>query len=448
MARQVVITGIGVIAPNGATTAAFWENCLKGVAAVAPLPSHWEAYASYSSRIWAPLPEIDFTRGHLSRIEAMQTDRSAQLAVAAAGQALQDAGIGVSLSNEKKNTYSLSDVPSERCGVFIGTGIGGITSYTANMGNHLYAPLQAALRPGQPDGSAAPLAPIVRFVPRFHPFAVPMSMTNTAAATLGIKFSLQGPNVSFGNACAAGTTAIGQAFRAIRDESIDVALGGGVEFLGDQYGGIFRGFDIARTLVASTGDPGRANRPFDAARSGFLFAEGGCAVLVLESLEHAAARGGRPLAEIVSYAETFDAHSIMSPDPAGDQILRMLRQLLSSAGCEPGDIDYINTHGTGTLVNDEIEAGIIERIFGDRPLVNATKSFIGHTIGAAGAIEAAVTALSLFHQKTHACHNLQEPIRPLNFVRQSDAFAIRTGLSQSFAFGGHNAGLLMRRVAT
>jgi 3-oxoacyl-[acyl-carrier-protein] synthase II len=228
--------------------------------------------------------------------------------------------------------------------------------------------------------------------------------------------------------------------------AVDLALCGGAEYLGDPYGGIFRGFDVARTLARVDVHPTRANRPFDRDRTGFLLAEGGAGVLVCEEWEAAHRRGARPLAEIAGYAETFDGHSIMMMEPSGRRITDMLTAALDDAGCTPGAIDYINAHGTGTLVNDEIESAVIERLFGGRPLVAATKSLTGHCIGASGGIEAAVTALSLARQETHACGNLENPIRDLRFVRDAGPCRIDTGITQSFAFGGHNAAVVMRRV--
>ncbi len=451
--RRVAITGIGVVCPLGADTAAFWNNCLLGNAAVAPIPDEWKAYCSYSSTLWAPLPAIDLLRFRINRIEIMQSDMTALLAIAAADQALAMSGVRLTLCNEKKNSYTLNAIDPLRCGVFMGTGIGGIASFAANQGHQLYAPLRAAIK-----GACAGVLPseaanaagrrmdgLLRYPPRFHPFAVAMSMPNTAAAAVGNKYSLHGPNQVYCNACAAGLTAIGRGFSAIRDGEADWALAGGVEYLHDDYGGVFRGFDAAKTLVSAGNDPLTANRPFDKKRSGFLLAEGGAAVLVLETFEHALARGAIPIAEICSFAETFDAFNMMSPDPSGKHIERMVRMALEKAGLPSKDIDYINAHGTATMVNDEIEANIIERIFGNGPLVNATKSLTGHAIGASGAIEAAVTALSLKHQATHACKNLFDPIRPLRFVREAGPFNLRNALTQSFAFGGHNAALVLAR---
>jgi 3-oxoacyl-[acyl-carrier-protein] synthase II len=449
--RRVVITGIGVVAPNGAQTEVFWDNCLKGIVSVAQIPEAWKSYYSSSSTIWAPLPPIDFFKYRLNRLEMMQSDMTAMLASAAAYQALSMAKVEALLTNEKKNSYTLQNIDASRIGVYIGTGIGGISSFAASEGNHVLSAVQKLLSQenngmigsGRNDSE---LSKVIRFPPRYNPFSVTMSMPNTAAATLGIKYSIHGPNITVCNACAAGTTAIGRAFMAIRSGEADTALAGGVEYLYDDYGGIFRAFDTAKTLVKAGDDPLKANRPFDKARTGFLFAEGGAALLVIESLDNAIARGVQPIAEISSFAETFDAYSMMSPDPSGHHTECMLRTAISNSDISTRDIDYINTHGTGTVVNDQIEANTIERIFGDKPLVNSTKSLIGHTIGASGAIEVAVTALSVQSQTTHICKNLEDPIVPLRFVREAKTYPIQKAITQSFAFGGHNAALVLSRL--
>jgi 3-oxoacyl-[acyl-carrier-protein] synthase II len=204
----------------------------------------------------------------------------------------------------------------------------------------------------------------------------------------------------------------------------------------------FRGFDTAGTLVKDCSEPMKANRPFDQNRSGFLFSEGGSGVLVLEEMEHAIKRGAKILAEISAFAQSFDGFNIMRIHPEGKEIKRMITNALKQADLPPGEIDYINAHGTGTEVNDATEVSIIEDIFGHQVLVNSTKSLIGHTLGASGAIEAAVAVLSILNKTTHVCKNLEEPINGLNFVRRVDEYPIRRVLSQSFAFGGHNAALI------
>lgn len=441
--RRVAVTGIGIVAPGAADRESFWSNALGVKCVWAPLPEHWAPYYRPYSTLWAPLPRIDWSQYPISRVESMLLDMTAKLAIAAAVQALRQARIETLPFDEKRNTFTLRGMEGERFAVFLGTGMGGICSFAANEGHQLYAPLGEALKAdGMP---AASVFPFVRYSPRFSPFAVSMSMPNGASAALGIKFSCNGINRTIGGACAAGTMAVGEAFEAIGRGEADAALAGGVEYLADDYGGIFRAFDVARTLCAPGADPAAANRPFDRNRSGFLFAEGGCGVLVLEALDHARSRGAVPIAEIAGYAETFDGYSVMAIDPSARQIERMLSLLLNKAEVTAPEIDYINTHGTGTLANDDIEAGVIDRLFGKKPAVNATKSLIGHTIGAAGAIEAGVTALSIRDQKVHGCANLRDPIADLNFAIDTRDAAIDAAISQSFAFGGHNAALLFKK---
>jgi len=435
--RRVVVTGIGMISPLGTCAEECWSSLLAGRQSAVHVPPEWHRYAETISTIWAPLPPIDWPAHGISRIEQMQLDTSGMLTIAASTEAIRDAGIATSPADLKKKTFRLDGLAPERCGVFMGTGVGGITSFYGNAVHHVMNPLKAVMA----DPTALPPMPS-----RFNPFGVPAMMANAMSALPGIRWSLTGPNLTFSQACAAGTVAVGHAFRAIAAGDVDVALCGGAEYLGDPYGGCFRGFDIARTLVSEGSDLQRANRPFDRDRTGFLFAEGGAAVLVCEEADAARQRGARAYAEIIGYAENFDGYSIMSIEPSGTRIIDMIGAALQDAGCVPGDIDYINTHGTGTAVNDEIESAVIDRLFGSKPLVNATKSLTGHCIGASGGIEAAVTALSLAHQTTHACHNLENPIRDLRFVREVGPCRIDTAITQSFAFGGHNAAVVMKRI--
>ena len=223
------------------------------------------------------------------------------------------------------------------------------------------------------------------------------------------------------------------------------ALAGGSEYLYDQYGGLFRGFDIAKTLISDCSHPDQANRPFDEARSGFLFSQGGSAVLTLEDYESACKRGAPIVAEIIGYGESFDAHNVLALSEEGTEIMRMIEMLLADAGITGSDVQYINTHGTGTSTNDAVEARVIEQMFGRDVSINSSKSLLGHTIGASGAIEAVVAALSIRDQTTHICHNLDNPIEDLNYVMKRESLEINTVLSQSFAFGGHIAGVLLRQ---
>lgn len=435
--RRVFVTGIGMISPLGTSAVECWSALLAGRSVVARVPEAWRRYAKTTSTIWAPLPPIDWPSLGIGKIEQMQLDPSGMLTIAASTDAVRDAGITAVSADAKKNTFCLEGQAPDRCGVFMGTGVGGVSSLVGNLANHVMSPLTAAV----PDPSVLPPMP-----PRYNPYAVSCLMPNAVSALLGIRWSLRGPNLTFAQACAAGTVAVGHAFRAIASGSVDLALCGGAEYVGDPYGGMFRGFDLARTLAAEGSDLQRANRPFDRDRTGFLFAEGGAAVLVCEEAEAARRRGARVYAEIVGYAENFDGYSIMSMDPSGKRITDMVAAAVQDAGCTPGDVDYVNAHGTGTAVNDEIESSVIDRLFGTKPFVAATKSLTGHCIGASGGIEAAVTALSLAHQASHACRNLEHPIRDLRFVREAGPCQIDTAVTQSFAFGGHNAAVVMKRT--
>jgi 3-oxoacyl-[acyl-carrier-protein] synthase II len=449
--RRVAVTGVGVICSLGASAAEFWAGCLEGRSIVSPIPSHWRRYADYQSSIWSPLPDIDYAALGVSRVDRLQHDPASLLALGAAREAVTQAGLEIS-PVDKTTRYTIRGIDADRAGVFMGTGIGGAHTFLENHAYHVLARPKkrlAELAERGEDSASAVTEVLEDLVlpPRFHPFAVSMLMPNAMSATLGVKFSLRGPNATYCVACASGTVAIGHAFRAIRSGELDLTLAGGSAYLDDHYGSIFRGFDAAHTLVRDCEDPERANRPFDKKRSGFLFGQGGAAVLVLEELAAARRRGASIIAEIAGYGETFDAHSMMAIASDGAQIERMTRLALEDAQMSPGDIGYISAHGTSTQLNDAIECEVIGRVFGKKPLVNSTKSLLGHTIGASGALEAAVTALSLQHQTAHVCKNLDDPIADLNFVRAPMKFDIPAAFSQSFAFGGHNAGLVLKAVS-
>ena len=403
MKRRTVITGIGVICPLGSTTAEFWENCIEGKSVVAPIPDRWNQYAAYKSGIWSPLPEIAYETRQITRIERMQSDPFTLQAAGAAYEAIDSAGLTTSPKNKKHNTFTIDQIDPIRAGVFMGTGIGGANMFLANHSHQALSGPKGQLLHRIRDLSIddcefAQIREVIdRFVhpARFNPFVVSMLMPNAAGASLGIKFSLSGPNSTFAVACAAGTVAIGHAFKAIQSGEVDIALTGGSEYLSDEYGGIFQGFDIAGTLVHDYEDPILANRPFDAGHCGFLFSEGGAAVLVVENLDHAISRDAPIIAEVIGFAQSFDAYSMMSITPETVQIERMLLSALKDAQLSPDDVQYLNSHGTGTEKNDTLECQVIENIFGRNVYVNSTKSLTGHLIGDSGAVEAAVTALSL-----------------------------------------------------
>jgi 3-oxoacyl-[acyl-carrier-protein] synthase II len=420
MKRRVVITGGGAVSAIGIGLEEFWRNCLDGKSAVACVPPAWGRYAELHSRLWSPLPDFDPEALGIVRTERLQLDPFAMLALGASREALVNAGFSL-MPAERTRALTIAGEDAARIGVFLGTGIGGAYTFLHNHSLHL------------------------AHGPRYHPFVVSMLMPNAGSAVIANKFSIHGPVVTYCVACASGTVSVGNAYRAVRDGRVELAVTGGSEFLNDEHGHIFRGFDVAGTLVRDCADPQTANRPFDEKRSGFLFSQGGAAVLLLEELEHALRRGASVMAELVGFAETFDAHSMMSLAPDGAQIERMIRASLADAGVDAAAVDYVNAHGTGTRSNDEIESQVIDRVFGKSVPVNSTKSLLGHTIGASGAFEALVTALTLRDGKTHLNKNLDTPSCDLNYVRSAEVFDPQVGLSQSFAFGGHNAAVVLRR---
>ena len=450
MKRRVVITGVGVITAIGQSEEELWSNCLAGNTCVEPIPDHWLGYGNFNSRIWSPLSDVDYSRYGISRLETKQLDKTSLITLSCAFQALDSAGLEYALVDKKKNTYSLESVDPERFGVFMGTGIGGTSSFASSFSYQILhlpkATLGKIIQDLGKDPSAESLQDILDKMispKRFNYFGVAMAMPNACSGNPAIKFGLYGNNLTYCSACASGTVATGHGFKAVRAGEVDLALVGGVEYLIDDYGTFFLGFDTVRALANDKEEPHRANRPFDRDRTGFLFSEGGGAVLVIEELEHAKRRGAEIYAEITGYAESCDGHNIMMMEKSGRQIIRMIKMALSDAGVSEGDVDYINAHGTGTPLNDETETNIIETLFGRKVLINSTKSLIGHTLGASGAIEAVVTALSIKNKTTHICKNLDNPMKDLNFVTEVDTYPIKTAISQSFGFGGHNAVLVM-----
>ncbi|BBB90801.1 MAG TPA: beta-ketoacyl-[acyl-carrier-protein] synthase family protein [Methylomusa anaerophila] len=452
--RRVVVTGMGIICSIGTSISEFWENCLNGFTRVENIPGHWRNYSAFTSTILSPLPAIDFRAYDISLIDSNRLDLSTQMAIASASMALENAGIDKEIRNVRHAAYILKGIDPARTGVIYGTGAGGVNTLLAGhafqaLSNHKKA-LTAMIKSIDAEKNrllAECLAGIANKMPlpnRANPFIVSMIMPSACSGNISIKYGLTGPSNTLCSACASGTVAIGHAYRAIKSGMIDVAVTGGAEYLHDDYGSIFRGFDMIGALAPDNGDKDKSCRPFDKQHAGFLFSEGASATLILEELDHARNRGAEVLGEIVGFAETCDASNILAIEKNGAQIKRMIMAALDESGLHPQAIDYINTHGTGTVVNDEAEAQIINDIFGKRPLVNSTKSILGHTIGASGAIEAIVSILSIKNSKTHICRNLEEPILDLNFVTEVKEREINTAISQSFAFGGQNSVLVMR----
>lgn len=441
--EDVFVTGLGIVSPIGITVDSFWKSCIESKSNVKKIPDEWNHYSKYNSGIWSPLPDINFKEYGFSRLDLLQKDPVSLITLMASEEALKHANISSVVIDKKNKQFELNGIKSDKTGVFIGTAAGGVYSFLKNNACHMLDSFTSGL-----INEGTKIESIEKLVhpKKINPFVVSMLMANSIASSIGIKYSLHGVNRTITQACSSGTSAIGYAYQAIKSGQIDFAICGGAEYLYDDYGGIYKGYDIARVLANKHKNINQSNRPFDQERSGFLYSQGGSGVLILESRKSVEKRNADVLAQISGFAETFDAFSMMSISPDGQMIKKMIRNALSEGNLNLEDIDYINAHGTGTELNDEIESKVIEDLFIKKPLVNSTKSLTGHGLGVSGAIEAIVSVLSIQNQTTHICKNLKNPIRDLNFVITNNPHNIRHVLSESFAFGGHNAALVFSKV--
>jgi 3-oxoacyl-[acyl-carrier-protein] synthase II len=418
MKRRVVITGIGPVTSAGIGVDQFFASIFETPRSF-QVPVQFPN-AALKTRFYIPLPQFTLAAyGVESACEnLMQTDD--RMAVLAAKLALEDAGFNLP-AGDRSSPDGL-----ERASVLVGTGLGGIQ--TALESFLAYSVPREMLQTALPDR---------KFL--FNRMVVPKTMANSNAAWISLTFGLTGPANTVVASCASGTYAIGEAFRKIADGYHDLALAGGVEWLHEPGGFILRGFDILGVLTtASDGRPG----PFGKDRSGFLFAEGGACLLVLEELEHARARQARIYAEVVDYQANSDAFNIVQMDPSGRRVTELLRALATGR-----KVDYLNAHGTGTVPNDQVEAAAIQAVFGDasaQPLINSTKGLLGHTLGASGAIETAVTALSVARGAVHR-NAVSAPMDNLSLPLVTVRAPVQTAITVSYGFGGHNAGLVLTK---
>ncbi len=414
MKRRVVITGIGPVTSLGIGKKDFWNNLLAGLRPeFKRVP---QDAPQTKSQVYIPFPEFNLTdHGFPRYYDFLQPED--KLALVGAKLALEDAGFNLTASGK---TFFFPE--GAGASVIIGSGFTGfetaLTSYLAHLGID-----QFPSRPGKK--------------PAFNRMIIPLLMNNSPAAWISILFGLKGQSYTVNASCASGTCGVGQAYRSIADGYCDLVVAGGVENLQDESFMTFRGFDTLGALTRSaTADP----QPFSETRSGFLFTEGGGCILILEELSQAQKRGAEIYAEVLAHHSNSDAYSIVHMEPSGGQIRELFRNL--TAGGRP---DYLNAHGTATLSNDEIEAQAIIEYFGDagaQPVINSTKGILGHTVGGSGAIEAAVTALSVFTNQIHP-NRADIPIPNLNLASQAMEINIETAVSVSYGFGGHNAGLLL-----
>ena len=411
MERRVVITGTGVISPVGNSVEQFWDSLKAGRHGIGPVASFTSD--AISTKLAAEVKDFDPAAFGIDKKSARRMDRYCQFAVAAANQAMADAGT------------QFKDLDPFRVGVIIGSGIGGLNSIDAEHRKYIEK------GPG-----------------RISVFFIPMMIANMAAGTVAMKYGFKGANFSVVTACASGAHSLGEAFRAIKYGHLDAALAGGAEAAICEFG--MGGFENMGALCTAT-DPDRASIPFDKERCGFVMGEG-AGVLVLEEYEHAKARGAKIYAELAGYGATADAYHITSPDPTGEGPATALKLAMAEAGAAPEEIGYINAHGTSTGPNDACETQAIKLALGDAAqtvAISSTKSMTGHLLGAAGAVEAIACALARRDGVLPPTVGYRVPDEEcdLDYItegaRKSDA---RYALSNSLGFGGHNATLCLRKL--
>jgi 3-oxoacyl-[acyl-carrier-protein] synthase II len=410
--RRVVVTGLGAVTPVGNTRDEFWRRLVAGESGVAPITafdaSDFDARIAAEVKEWAPEQVI-------GRKEARRMDRFTQFAFVAAREAIEDA--------------KLPETPEfkQRVGGVIGTGIGGIITFWLNSDK------------ANENGTWA----------KVTPFFIPMLMANAAPAHISMAYGYQGPFFAAASACASGNDAICTAFNAIAYGDAIAMIAGGSEATVSPLA--IGGFCSMRALSTRNDDPTRASRPFDRERDGFVLGEG-AGIMVLEEYEHAKARGASIYCEVLGYGQSADAFDLVAPDPDGSGVRLAFARAFASAGIGPGDVDYINAHGTSTPMGDPAESKAIEKSFGEHAYaigVSSTKSMHGHALGAAGGIEGVATVLAVAHDTMPPTTNYEfpDPECRLDYVPNVARRApIQVALSNSFGFGGHNSVIVFGKV--
>jgi 3-oxoacyl-[acyl-carrier-protein] synthase II len=427
--RRVVVTGLGVVAPNGVGKEAFWSACLNGQSGVGPIRS-FDA-SGHPVKIAAEVPDLDTSpflpAEHRKSLKIM--GRASKFGVAASVLAMRDGGVDMNRADP------------ERVGVVMGTGL-------VPMELDELAPLLARACDEKGDFHDAQFGQ--NGLNGLHPLWLLKYLPNMVAAHISMAVNAQGPNSTITTACSAGTQAVGEAMRLIARDDADIVLAGGSDSRTDPL--LLLAYVALGALSRGGRPPHEVSRPFDGQRDGFVLGEG-AGVLVLEELEHARKRGATIYAEVTGLGSSFDAYQVTKPDPSARGAARAIEWALREARVNTSDVDYINAHGTSTRLNDQMETQAVKRVFGDLaktlPL-SSIKSMVGHLIGAAGAVEAVALALTL-HQgvlpptinQTHP-----DPACDLDYVpNNAREIRVNTGISTSFGFGGQNAALVMRRFA-
>ncbi len=412
MSRRVVVTGIGLVSSVGIGTGANWDALLAGQSGIGRITRF--DVTQFATQIAGEVKDFDPVR-FVEKKDVKKMDIFIQYAIAASQFAMEDSGLVVTPDN------------ADRIGVFIASGIGGFSTIERE---------HRALLEGGPR--------------KISPFFIPSAIINLASGQVSIRFGAKGPNSATCTACSASAHAIGDAFEIIKRGDADAMIAGGSEAAITPMG--VGGFGAMRALSTRNDEPGKASRPFDRDRDGFIIGEGS-GVVIIEELEMARARGARIYAELVGYGMSADAFHITAPSEDGEGAVRVMRQCLKRAGVEPEAVDYINAHGTSTPYNDKLETLAIKKCFGDHArslAISSTKSMTGHLLGAAGGLEAGITALAVHHQRVPPTINLDnpDPECDLDYVpHTARPLAIEYALSNSFGFGGTNAALLLKRYA-
>ncbi len=412
MRKRVVVTGMGCISPVGNTVRETWEALLAGKSGAGPI-THFDA-SKHKTRFAAEVKGFDPV-SHFGAREARKMDRFTQFATVVTMEGLEQAGLKIDESNR------------DRVGIVIGTGIGGI-------------------------GTIMEQAEVMRErgVDRVSPFLIPMMISDGAAGMLAIRTGARGPNMAIATACATGNNAIGEAVEMIRRGAADAMIAGGAE--GALVPITMAGMNVIGALSTRNDDPQSASRPFDKDRDGFLMGEG-AGVLILESLESAQARGAKILAEVNGYGTSDDAHHVSAPAENGAGAAISMQLALENSGLGIGDIQYINAHGTSTILNDKSETAAIKTVFGETAYsipVSSTKSMTGHLLGASGAVEAIISILAIREGVIPPTINYHtpDPVCDLDYVPNQPRKAELTHvMSNSFGFGGHNATIVVGRYS-
>ncbi|HSM58873.1 MAG TPA: beta-ketoacyl-ACP synthase II [Candidatus Sulfomarinibacteraceae bacterium] len=411
MERRVVVTGLGTYNPLGNDVAQTWAAITAGKSGIGPI-THFDA-SELKTRFAGEVREFDPV-AHFGRKEARRMERVAQLSLAAANQALADA----QLESEA--------VDRDRVGVVLGSGVGALGTIVEN-----HESVQE------------------RGINRVSPFFMPMMLPDTPAATISIAHGFRGPNMAIATACASGNNAIGEAAQVIKRGSAEAMLAGGAEACIIPMA--LAAFSVMGALSTRNGEPARASRPFDSERDGFVASEG-AAVLVLEELEHARARGATIYAEVLGYGTSADAFHVSMPAEDGGGAVLAIQRALDDAGLAAADVDYINAHGTSTPLNDKSETMAIKRVFGEKAYdvpVSSTKSMHGHLLGAAGALEAIICVQALQNEVLPPTINYEtpDPECDLDYVpNEARPAPVAVTMSNGFGLGGHNACLVLGQV--